>query len=329
MPKWSTSALNDPKKYRFGFNGKEDDDEWAKQDYGFRIYDGRIGRFLSVDPIASKYPWYTPYQFAGNMPIWASDLDGLEPDFKGSNDKQYEIAKQKGSEDYYGWSWNVSKSDWSQGDLTQYSDGNAMLNSPDDDLTKEHYSSQKVNAICTDSENCHYQTLTSAIAAGISLENDKAKGEAGILFQRFEHGYGENYSFGLQTEMSRILSEDAGFVKYARNFEVSAKEYFKMHGTLDGFLGLTEDRPYIKDTWFMHTVMGGNQQIDAQIQSISATEIIVQYKVWDHFGAGRNDASSNLPGLPSMYWLQHNSWLAKPHLRQKYVPFIWNIEVKR
>jgi SLT domain-containing protein len=25
-----------------------------------------------------EYPWYTPYQFAGNMPIWAIDLDGKE-----------------------------------------------------------------------------------------------------------------------------------------------------------------------------------------------------------------------------------------------------------
>lgn len=39
-------------------------------------------RFFSVDPIAAKFPYYSPYQFAGNMPIWASDLDGLEPDFR-------------------------------------------------------------------------------------------------------------------------------------------------------------------------------------------------------------------------------------------------------
>ncbi len=37
------------------------------------------GRFLSVDPIAASYPELTPYQFAGNMPIYAIDLDGLEP----------------------------------------------------------------------------------------------------------------------------------------------------------------------------------------------------------------------------------------------------------
>jgi|GEM_PF-2919138 len=39
----------------------------------------RESRFLSVDPLASKYPYYTPYQFAGNTPIQAIDLDGLEP----------------------------------------------------------------------------------------------------------------------------------------------------------------------------------------------------------------------------------------------------------
>jgi RHS repeat-associated protein len=64
--------------YRFGFNGKETDSETDLQDYGFRIYNPALGKFLSVDPLTASYPWYTPYQFAGNMPIWAIDLDGLE-----------------------------------------------------------------------------------------------------------------------------------------------------------------------------------------------------------------------------------------------------------
>jgi RHS repeat-associated protein len=71
--------------YRYGFNGKENDNEVKgngnQQDYGMRIYDPRLGRFLSVDPLAPEYPWYTPYQFAGNKPIWAIDLDGLEEFF--------------------------------------------------------------------------------------------------------------------------------------------------------------------------------------------------------------------------------------------------------
>ena len=69
--------------YRYGFNGKRSDPETYNSsgneyDYGFRIFNPRLGRFLSVDPLTKKYPWYTPYQFAGNKPIWAVDLDGLE-----------------------------------------------------------------------------------------------------------------------------------------------------------------------------------------------------------------------------------------------------------
>ena len=68
--------------YRYGFNGKEKDDEVSgngnSYDYGFRIYNPRLGRFLSVDPLTQSFPWYTPYQYAGNKPIWKIDLDGLE-----------------------------------------------------------------------------------------------------------------------------------------------------------------------------------------------------------------------------------------------------------
>ncbi len=69
-------------KYRYGFNGKENDNEVKgegnQQDYGMRIYDTRLVRFLSVDPITKKYPSLTPYQFSSNSPIANIDLDGLE-----------------------------------------------------------------------------------------------------------------------------------------------------------------------------------------------------------------------------------------------------------
>jgi len=35
-------------------------------------------RFLSVDPLAHSFAYYTPYQYAGNKPIAYTDLDGLE-----------------------------------------------------------------------------------------------------------------------------------------------------------------------------------------------------------------------------------------------------------
>jgi len=78
MPERSISN----EKYRYGFNGKENDNEvkgvGAQYDYGFRIYDTRIGRFLSVDPLFQSYPWLTTYQFAENSPIQFVDIDGRE-----------------------------------------------------------------------------------------------------------------------------------------------------------------------------------------------------------------------------------------------------------
>jgi RHS repeat-associated protein len=85
-------------QYRYGFNGKEKSNEINGEgvdydyDYGFRIYDSRIGKFLSVDPLTKKYPELTPYQFASNTPIQAVDLDGLEA-FNGWNLWHYMQAK--------------------------------------------------------------------------------------------------------------------------------------------------------------------------------------------------------------------------------------------
>jgi RHS repeat-associated protein len=64
-------------------NGQEKDDEFKgagnSYDFIFRIFDSRLGRFLSTDPLTQKFPALSPYQHAGNNPIAAIDLEGLEP----------------------------------------------------------------------------------------------------------------------------------------------------------------------------------------------------------------------------------------------------------
>jgi RHS repeat-associated protein len=71
--------------YRYGFNGKElDRDEegmgggGSTYDYGFRIYNPALAKFLSVDPVVVDYPHLAPYQFAENTPIVGIDLEGKE-----------------------------------------------------------------------------------------------------------------------------------------------------------------------------------------------------------------------------------------------------------
>jgi RHS repeat-associated protein len=96
MPERSFNSQN----YRYGFNAKENDNEVKgignQQDYGMRIYDPRLGRFLSVDPLFKDFAFYTPYQFSGNKPIWKIDLDGLEEADPPKNDgkTQLEVASK-------------------------------------------------------------------------------------------------------------------------------------------------------------------------------------------------------------------------------------------
>jgi RHS repeat-associated protein len=66
--------------YRYGFNGKENDNdvkgEGNSVDFGDRIYDPRIGRWLSVDRFQDIYPGWTPYRFGMDNPIFYVDKDG-------------------------------------------------------------------------------------------------------------------------------------------------------------------------------------------------------------------------------------------------------------
>jgi len=69
-------------RYRYFFNGQETDNEvygeGALLGYEYRQYDARIGRFWSVDPLAGKFPWNSPYAFAENRVVDGMELEGLE-----------------------------------------------------------------------------------------------------------------------------------------------------------------------------------------------------------------------------------------------------------
>ena len=66
--------------YRYGFNGQEQDGELMDGAvvFKYRVHDPRIGRFLSVDPLTSTYPWNSSYAFAENRVIDGIELEGLE-----------------------------------------------------------------------------------------------------------------------------------------------------------------------------------------------------------------------------------------------------------
>ena len=67
-------------KYRFGFNGKEEDNEMEgldnSIDFGDRIYDPRLGKWFSCDRLFSKFPFESPYAYVSGNPIIYVDKDG-------------------------------------------------------------------------------------------------------------------------------------------------------------------------------------------------------------------------------------------------------------
>ncbi|MBK8682080.1 MAG: hypothetical protein IPN31_09295 [Bacteroidetes bacterium] len=69
-------------EYRFGFSGMEQDNELHgngnSYDFNFRIYDSRVGRFLSTDPLEKEFAWNSTYAYAMNRVIDGVDLEGSE-----------------------------------------------------------------------------------------------------------------------------------------------------------------------------------------------------------------------------------------------------------
>lgn len=67
-------------KYRYGFQSQEEDPElWGGAvSFKYRIEDPRLGRFFSVDPLASDYAFNSPYAFAENKIGLGIELEGKE-----------------------------------------------------------------------------------------------------------------------------------------------------------------------------------------------------------------------------------------------------------
>jgi RHS repeat-associated protein len=322
----------------------------------FRQYDPRLGRWASLDPLMMEFPEQSPYVAFDNNPIFFTDPYGLsagpgdpptglpenpvhEQIAKADDDKEYQYVIDQDGNGSWG-RYNGEFEVVANKNPMKYVTGNQYKDSPDHDLTKEEIPEYGLNSIDKfaiknpDDPNSVYKYLEFCFSNGCSAGMDDPGGDLAkeglSLLEHFVIGGGTQMGLGPDSYASDRAGEDSDFLEMAERFESEAMIYYEKHGNLNQFNGkqiLQEEKPYMNDTWYLHTIMGGMAQVTAVINSVSADEISVTYYLWDHFGGGTNDTKTDLPGLSALYHLQHN--FNEGNNAKYFTPFVWYIRIER
>lgn len=77
--------------------------EGTTYDFGARLYDSRLGRWMSIDPLAKEAPGWTPYRYGFNNPIRYTDPTGMF-EVDGKDDWIYDKQNKE-----YVWNGNVTR----------------------------------------------------------------------------------------------------------------------------------------------------------------------------------------------------------------------------
>jgi RHS repeat-associated protein len=70
---WQMPGRNQQGDYRYAYQGQEKDPETGWEAFELRMYDGRVGRWMTTDPYSQ---YHSPYLAMGNNPISRIDPDG-------------------------------------------------------------------------------------------------------------------------------------------------------------------------------------------------------------------------------------------------------------
>jgi RHS repeat-associated protein len=99
--------------YRYSFQGQEKDPETGKEAFKLRLWDGRIGRWLTTDP-AGQYS--SPYLGMGNNPINGIDGDGGCFRSDGSDCDDNAAVGTVQNDTFSGYSYTMTNSGWARDD---------------------------------------------------------------------------------------------------------------------------------------------------------------------------------------------------------------------
>jgi RHS repeat-associated protein len=179
----SNRSFNAP-EYKYGFNGKEKDDETTvgggSYDFGARIYDGRLGRWLSLDPLMAKYPQLSPYNFVDNSPIYCKDGDGRDIIVLCGN---IQLTKDPDAKHIVGHQAALIGNDETGWDFYSFDRDKASADGSNDNFTSgKHFGSLE------EFRNSEYNSFKDDYDDGKGT-NTSHKDKDGKIVQRFDNGY--------------------------------------------------------------------------------------------------------------------------------------------
>jgi len=144
--------------YRSGFNGKEKDDEiygnGNAYDFGARMYDSRLGRWLSCDPQYARYTSLSPYAAFANNPNYYIDPGGETLEVSGSKALARRFLRHLNRESDVKF---------------KLKDGQVVLKNPDAKATGE-YSKQMIAAI-NDNQTVNLRLVRDKKSFGVDVDD--------------------------------------------------------------------------------------------------------------------------------------------------------------
>ncbi|MFZ1636001.1 MAG: RHS repeat-associated core domain-containing protein [Chitinophagales bacterium] len=240
--------------YGFGFNGKENDDDVKGDDnsldFGARIYDPRLGKWLSLDPLQNKYPFVSAYAFAINSPIQALDPDGRLVIF--INGLSNFLACCPGEKGYWG--------SWADAAMNKIQDHNAMY---------------------IDGENIWLSTVEERTAQGYRIGQEKAKDVIDNLAKDSNGKIIESvkiitHSMGAATE--RGFSN--ALIDYVDSYNLSVEEHNK---TEDQLAALAKSRGETYIPQYQQKIEGFKIEFVVDISAYQSKELIADFNAEDRY----------------------------------------------
>jgi RHS repeat-associated protein len=196
LEKNGSGSKNRVRRYRYGFNGMEKDDEWKGTGNSytteFRQLDPRLGRWLSTDPVV--HPGMSPYNSFDNNPIRFVDPFGSnawEPEVDSDGNLNYvaeegDLANPVGS--------LVEQYDLTQSEAEKLLQNNLMSNS-----------------ISVEGEGSSLQVGDKITGAGVLRMNLSKTDYGGGIF-----GIGNTKAFSPETQQ-RAIDQFTAVIFYSRN----------------------------------------------------------------------------------------------------------------